>query len=77
MIKYIKVFSNKPDNFRQFSLVFQLNGGVDFNHDMKIQLLFLYSYVLGSVFHEDKVSSLITEGVFAQRRSFMKATYRR
>ena len=38
--------------------------------------LFLFSFILRSVFHEDKVSSLNkVEGVFAQRHSFMKATY--
>ena len=40
-------------------------------------MLFLFSFVLGLVFHEDKVSSLSKfEAVFAQRCSFMKATYR-
>ena len=44
---------------------------------MEFQLLLLFSFVLGSVFHEDKVSSLNKlEGVFAERHSFMKATYR-
>ena len=43
----------------------------------KTTLLFLFSFLLGSVFHEHKVSSLnMFEGVFAQRHSFMKATYR-
>ena len=45
---------------------------------MDFQLLFLFSFVLGSVFHEDKVSSLSKfERVFTQRHSFMKATYGR
>ena len=45
---------------------------------MEFQLLFLFSFALGSVFHEDKVKSLNKfEGVFAQRHLFMKATYRR
>ena len=44
---------------------------------MAFQLLFLFSFVLESaVFHGDEVSSLNKlEGVFAQRHSFMKATY--
>ena len=54
------------------------NGRLDFNREiMEFQPLFPFSFVLGSVFHEDKVSSLNKfEGVFAQRHSFMKATYR-
>ena len=61
------------------SLVFLLNGRLDFNRGvMEFQLLFLFSFVLGSVFYEDKVSSLNEfEGVFAQKRSFVKATYHR
>ena len=61
------------------SLVLLLNGRLDFNHGiMEFQLLFLFSFVLGSVFHEDKVLSLNKfEGVFAQRNSFIKATSRR
>ena len=44
---------------------------------MEFQPLFPFSFVLGSVFYEDKVSSLNKfEGVFAQGNSFMKATYR-
>ena len=43
-----------------------------------ISSIVLFSFVLGSVFHEEKVSSLNKfEGVFAQRHSFMKTTYRR
>ena len=63
----------------RFSLT-NLNGRLDVNREiMGFQLLFLFSFVLESaVFHEDKVSSLNKlEGVFAQRHSFMKATYRR
>ena len=41
-------------------LVLLLNGRLDFNCEiMEFQLLFLFSFVLGSVFHEAKVSSLI------------------
>ena len=77
IIKYIKVFSNKPDSFRQFVVSFA--GPLDFNREiMEFQLLFLFSFVLGSAFREDKVSSLNKfKGVFAQRHSFMKATNRR
>ena len=56
IVKYIKSISNKPDNFRQLSLVLLPKGRLEFNHDMKIQLSFLFSYVLGSVFHKDKVN---------------------
>ena len=44
---------------------------------MAFQLLFIFSFVLESaVFHEDEVSSLNKlEGDFAQRHSFMKATF--
>ena len=41
------------------SLVLLLNGRLDFNRErMEFQLLLLFSFVPGSVFHEDKVSSL-------------------
>ena len=61
------------------SLVLLLNGRLDFNREiMEFQLLFLFSLVLGSVFHEDKVSSLNKfEEVFTQRHSLLKASYRR
>ena len=61
------------------SLVLLLNGRLDFKREiMEFQLLFLFSLVLGSVIHEDKFSSLNKfEGIFVQRCSFMKATYRR
>ena len=44
---------------------------------MAFHLLFLFSFVHESeVFHEDEVSSLNKlEGVYAQKHSFMKATY--
>ena len=60
------------------SLVLLLKRRLDFNREiMEFQLLFLFSFVPGSVFHEDKVSSLNKfMGVFTQRHSFMKATYR-
>ena len=72
---YIKVFSHKPDNF-SLSLVLLLNGRSDFNREItEFQLLFLFSFVLGSVFHEGEVSSLNKfQGDFAQRHSFMKVT---
>ena len=66
-----------PLHSDSLSLGLLLNGRLDFNREiMEFQLLFLFSFVLGSVFHEDKVSSLDKiEGVFVQRHSFMKATY--
>ena len=56
-----------------------LKGRPDFNREIKeFQLLFLFSFVRGSVLHKIKVSSLNKfEGVSAQRHSFLKATYRR
>ena len=68
IIKCINVFSDKPDSL---SLVSLLNGRLDFNREIiKFQLLFLFYFVLGSVFHEDKVSSLNKfEGDFAQSHS--------
>ena len=68
--KYIKVFSDKPE---------RMTGSVK-REIMAFQLLFPFSFILKSVvFHEDEVSSLNKpEGSsFAQRHSFMKATYRR
>ena len=39
---------------------------------MEFQLLFLFSFVLGSMFHEDKVSSPNKfEEVFAQSQSYL------
>ena len=73
-------YYDKPDNFRQFVVqVLLLNGRLDFNRGiMEFQPLFPFSFFLGSVFYENKVSLLNKfEGVFAQRHSFMKATYRR
>ena len=54
------------------SLVLLLNGRLDFNREiMAFHLLFLFSFVPGSMFHEDKVSSLSKfERVSAQRHSF-------
>ena len=44
---------------------------------MEFQALFPFSFVLGLVFNEDKVSSLNKfEGGFAEGNSFMNATYR-
>ena len=41
------------------SLVLLLNGRLDFNREiMEFQLFCLFSFVLGSVFHEHKVSLL-------------------
>ena len=75
VIKYVKV---SPTILNSLSLVLLLNGRLDFNLEiMEFQLLFLFSFILGSVFHEDKVSSLNKfERVLTQRHSFMKATYR-
>ena len=48
-----------PTILNSLSLVLLLNGRLDFNLEiMEFQLLFLFSFILGSVFHEDKVSSL-------------------
>ena len=68
-IKYIKVFSDKPNNFRQFVISFAAERT---HHEiMEFQLLFLFSFVLGLVCHKDKVSSLSKfEAVFAQRCYF-------
>ena len=59
IIKYIKVFTDKPDILL---LVLLLNGRLDFNREIMefhlFMFFFLYPFVLGSVFHEDKVSSL-------------------
>ena len=42
-----------------FSLVLLLDGGLYFNREiMEFQPFVLFSFVLGSMFHEDKVSSL-------------------
>ena len=78
-IKYIKVFSDQPDNSSSDSLdgrkpVLLLNGRLNFNREIiEFQPLFPFSFVLGSMFQEDKVSSLNKfEGVFAQRHSFMR-----
>ena len=72
IIKHIKVFS---DNFRQFVVSFAAERKARFQPwNSGILLLFLFLFVLGSVFHEDEVSSLNKfEGVFAQGHSFMKA----
>ena len=61
------LFSDKHDNFRQF--VFSFDAQRTFNREsMEFQLLFLFSFFLGSVFHEDKDSSLNKfEGFFSQR----------
>ena len=60
-----------------FSLTNQ-NGRPDLNREI-MEFQFLFSFVIESaVFDEDEVSALNKlEGVFAQRNSFIKATYRR
>ena len=79
----LSIFRVSPTNPQLVSdsmfIVLLLNERLDFNREIiEFQMLFLFSFVLGSVFHEDKDSSLNKfEGVFAQRHSFMKATYRR
>ena len=61
MFKYIKVYSNKPDNFRQFVVRFVAERTTRFqpsNNGISAVVSDLFLFVLGSVFHEDKVSSL-------------------
>ena len=81
LMSVLRFSPTKPTISDSLSLVLLLNGRLDFNHEiMECQILFLFSFVLGSVFHKDKVSSLKKfEGarVFAQRHLLMKATYRR
>ena len=50
LLSIIKVFSDKPDNFRQFVVSFAAERQTRFQPEF--QLLFLFSFVLGSVFHE-------------------------
>ena len=83
MIGTLSILRFSPTNptiLDSLSLVLLLNGRLDFNRElMEFQPLFPFCFVLGSVFHEDKVSSLNKfGGAFAKRNSFtcMKASYR-
>ena len=72
--EYIKAFFDKLNNFRQFIVSLAAEQMTRFQPEMMgFQLLFLFSFVPGSVFQEDKVSSLSLskfERVFAQWHSF-------
>lgn len=47
--KYIKVFTDKPDNFSRFAVSFAAELTKDFNREsMEFQLLSPFSFVLGS-----------------------------
>ena len=80
---YIKqVFSDQPTNPTVSDSLLSgllLYGRLDFNGEIMEFQLFLFSFVLESVFHGDEVSSLnkLEGAVFAQGHSFIKATYRR
>ena len=66
IIKYIQRFS--PTISDSLLLVLLLNGRLDFNREIiEFQLLFIFLFVLGSVFHEDKASSLISSREFLHK----------
>ena len=70
----LRFFPTNPPISDSLSLVLLLNGRLDFNSEiMEFQLLFLFSFIFGSVFHELKIKFQFLQ----KRHSFMKATYRR
>ena len=66
-----KVFSDKPNSFRQFVVRFVAEWTIRFcdREIMVFQLLFLFSFALGLVSHKNASPD---KGVFAQRHSYMK-----
>ena len=66
-----KVFSDKPNSFRQFVVRFVAERTIRFfdREIMEFQLLFLFSFVLGLVFYKNDSPD---EVVFAQMHSCMK-----
>ena len=63
----MKVSSDKPERTTGSQ---PLNNGIS-------AVVSIFIYFASAVFHEDEGSANKLEGVFAQRHSFMKATYRR